>query len=147
MSVADDAERLTTGLMRTGGGFQPSAAVGGGATLGYSALQENRLRQDQFGHATGVGEGGIEDRNSAALSGVQIHLIGADAKTADGHQFRGIFQDLGSKLRRRTDTDDIGVGGGRDQLVLRQRLGMLRYLGVAVGLKSGKAAGVNPLEQ
>jgi hypothetical protein len=73
--------------------------MGGGVFLRYAAQQQNDFGQCQLSHRTGIGVGRIEYRNTGTGCGIQIDLIGADAETADGDQFGGLFQNGCVQLR------------------------------------------------
>ena len=83
--------------------------MGGRIAVRNAAHQQDRFRQHQLRDAARVGKGRVENRDAAVLRDVEIHLVGADAETADGHQLGSILQHSSRELGRRTDAHDIGV--------------------------------------
>jgi len=51
--------------------------------LRNSAGQQYDFGDHQLGHAARVRKGRVEDRHAERLRRIQIHLVGADAETAD----------------------------------------------------------------
>ena len=109
VAVADDAQRLAARLAGTGGGLDPLAAMGGGVAPGDAAHQQHDFGQHQLGHAAGVRERRVEDRDAAILRGFQIHLVGADAKAADGGEVARRFEHAARQLCGGADADDVSV--------------------------------------
>jgi hypothetical protein len=89
-----------------------------------AAGQHDRLGDDQFGHAAGVGIGRVEHRDAGQLGRVQVDLVGADAEAAHRDQALGLGQHLGAELGARADADDVRLGDAFLQFVLGQRLGV-----------------------
>ncbi len=120
VAVADDAQGLAANFKTVGSGFLPAAAMADGVLLGDAPQQQDGFRQHQFRHRAGVGKGGVEYRNTANQGSVQVHLIGADAETADCNQLLGRCEDFLGQLGAGTDTDKVGVGNLLFQLIFRQ---------------------------
>src|SRR5215472_15616851 len=107
MPVADDSERLAPRLVRTGGGFNPPAAMRQRIAMRDAAQQHDNLRQYQFGDAARIRKRRIEHRYAARLGGVEVHLVGADAKTSDACQPPRVLEDRRGQLRSRTDAQKV----------------------------------------
>ncbi len=75
-----------------GRALDPAAPVQDGIFLGNAAHQHDDLCQYQLGHAAGIGKRGIEDRNTQARGGLQIDLVGANAKATNGSELRRRFK-------------------------------------------------------
>ncbi len=93
----------------------------GGILLGNAAQQQNGLGQYQFGDRTGVGVWGVEHRDAAFASGIEVDLVGADAEAADGDQLLRRVEDFLGKLGARTNADEMSIRDLRLQLVTGQR--------------------------
>ncbi len=93
--------------------------VAGGRTADYSgvggrnaAQHQQQLAQHHFGHGSGIGEGGVEDRNTAFGRRFQINLVGADAEAAHRHQFFCGGEHLFGQMRTRSDADEVCIADG-----------------------------------
>ena len=120
VSVADDAQFFATGFKRTLGGFLPDATVHERIFFGNAPEQQNRLTDYQLSHAAGVGERRVEYRNATPERRVQVHLIRADAKTADGQQLLCGSEYLFGQLCARSDSHKVRFGDTFFQFVFRQ---------------------------
>ena len=60
----------------------------------YSPDQHNSSANDQFGYRTGIGIRRIKHSNTTFGSGLQVHLVYANAKAADGLQLCGGLQNF-----------------------------------------------------
>ncbi len=118
--VADNAQFFATGFKRTLGGFLPDATVHERIFFRNASEQQNRLTDYQLRHAAGVGERRVEYRNAASERRVQVHLIRADAKTADGQQLLCGSEYLLGQLRAGSDSHKVRVGDTFFQFVFRQ---------------------------
>ena len=85
VSVADDAQFFATGFKRTLGGFLPDATVHERIFFRNASEQQNRLTDYQLATLR-VLEKGALNTGMPRRARVQVHLIRADAKTADGQQ-------------------------------------------------------------
>ena len=94
VAVTDDAERLAPDLVAVGRGLVPLALMRGVGSRDDPAQQKDNLADDQFRHASRVGERRIEDRNPVPPGGVDIHLVGADTEAPDRDQPVGGFDEL-----------------------------------------------------
>ena len=117
MAIADDPQALATGFHRVVGTLVPLATVCLGILGRDTAQQQQNFAQYQLGNATGVGEGGIEYRNTTGFGGLQINLIGADAKTADRHQLLGGIQHFCGQVGTGADTDEVNITDLLDQRI------------------------------
>jgi len=86
-----------------------------------AAQQQDRLRDDQLGHGTRIGERRVEHRHAGAGRGVEIYLRGADAKAADGHEVLGGFDFSGAKVRGGANAENLVSCGSAMQFVASER--------------------------
>ena len=93
IAVADDAERLAADLVAAVGRLVPAARHGRRPSAEDPAQQHDDLADHQLGHAAGVGERRVEDRDAAAARGVEVDLVGADREAADRDQPVGGLED------------------------------------------------------
>ena len=135
VAVADDAQRFAAHLVRVGCTLDPATPVQNGIFLGDATHQHDDLRQHQLGHASGVGKRSVEHRNAQAHGRIQIDLVGANAKAANGGQLRGFFQYGGRQLRARAKAHKMRALQCRQQLSAHQGFGMRHDVGVAALLQ------------
>ncbi len=95
--------------------------------LGNAAQQQDRFRDDQFGHGTRIGKRRVEHRHAGTGRGVEVYLRGADAEAADGHEVLGGFDFRRAKVRGGANAENL-VGRGRAmQFVARERTSAALY--------------------
>ena len=147
VAVADDAQRFAASFAGAGGGLDPFAAMGRGVACRNAAHQQNDFGQHQLGHAAGIRERRVEDRDAAVLRRRQIHLVGADAEASDGDEVPRGFEHVVRQLRGGADADDVSVANGLDELRFRQSFLVDLDIRIAVRAESIDGAGVNAFEQ
>jgi len=59
-----------------------------------AAQEHDDLGEDEFGNAAGIGERGIENRDTPVLSSLEIDLVRTNTEAADADEPRRIFDDL-----------------------------------------------------
>lgn len=146
-AIADDAQRLAPDFVGVLGRLEPAATVGHGVLFGHAAQQQDSLCQHQFGHRAGVGIRGVEDGNAALAGGVQVHLVGADAKAAHGHQLVGVSEHFFGELRARANAHKVHVRNLALEFLVGQRAGDGFDLRVPSGTQHVHRRGVNTLQQ
>ena len=116
---------------------------------GNAAQQHDDFRQHQFRHAARVRERRVKDGNAAVLRGVEIHLVGADAKTADRRAAAGACsKNARGQTRVRADADEVGVLDATPAASASgKRLGMIFDIAVAIPAESFHSARMNAFEQ
>ena len=107
----------------------------GGAFGGNAAQQQNSLGQHQFGHRAGVRKRRIEHRNTAFTGGVQVNLVGANAKAADRRQLVGTSENVSGELGAGTNPDEMRIGNFGQQRRALQRAADAFDVAVAGGLQ------------
>jgi hypothetical protein len=147
VAIADDAQHLVARFEAAGGGFGPSAAMAQCVFLRDATQQHDRLGDHQLGHAARIGIRRVEHGNAELARGVQIHLIGADAETADRDQPLGVRQHLVGELGARADADDVRVGNALLEFGLGQGFRMQLDLAVAGPVENLDAAGADAFQQ
>ena len=130
-AIADDAQRFAAHLKAALGRLVPAAGMGAFAAAGDAPQQHDDLPDHQLGHAAGVGERRVEDRDAVAAGGGEVHLVSADAEAADQHQPVGGGEYLGGELGARADAENVNAGQRPGQLRAVQRLGDTLDLRVA----------------
>ncbi len=130
-AVAHDAQRLAADFVGVLGALEPAAAVGGGVLGGHAAQQQDGFGQHQLGHRARVGVRRVEDHHATLARRVQVHLVGADAKAAHGHELLRGGEHVGRQLRARTDADEVHVGDLALELLAFQRARHGLHIGVA----------------
>jgi len=146
VAVSDDAKRAPADLVGPGGALVPGPGVQGGALVAEPPRQGDDLGDGEFGDASGVREGGVEDRDPAATGGPQIDLIGADAEAAHGQKTRRCGEKFGIEAGLGADADDVGAAERLAQGLARQGVAVPldRKAESAKGLFSG---GMDVLEE
>ncbi len=107
--------------MSAGGRLVPLAGVHGRRLVGDIAGQHDDQADNHFHHRTGVGIGGVENGNALFRAGLEVDLVGADAKGRHRHQFVGRFNRLGGQVGFRTQAEDMDTLQRLDQVVFVER--------------------------
>ena len=105
--------------------------MGFGALVRDAAQQQDGLADHELGHAARVGERRVEDRDTATRRGIQVHLVGANAKAAHCDEAARCFEDAGVELAPRADAEHMDVTNGFEELFSRQCLRKARDVLVA----------------
>ena len=135
-AVADDAQLLAADFEGVGRALDPAATVAGSVLLRDTAQQQDGLGQHQLRYGTGVGVRCIEHRDAALARCIEVDLVGADAETADSHEFLGVVEDLFGQLSAGANADKVRVGDLFLELGFRQRTGDVLNAGVPGGFQN-----------
>jgi hypothetical protein len=109
-SIADNAQLFAANFVAASGGFVPGAAMEF-LTLGEDAAREEKnFAENDFHHAARAAVRRVENGDAGAGAGGQVDLVGADAEGADGDEFRGRGEDLGSDVRLGANAENGHAG-------------------------------------
>ena len=107
VAVANNAKGLPAKLEAVCCAFKPAALVGREALFRDSTEQKDGLGEHELSDGTGIGKGGVEDRNAKVQGGFQINLVGPDAKAANGHEAPRCLKHLSVELGARANADHV----------------------------------------
>ncbi|MPM93003.1 hypothetical protein SDC9_140139 [bioreactor metagenome] len=146
-AIAHDAQRLAARLERAFGALAPAAAMHRRILGRYATQQQNGLAQHQLSHRACIGIRRIEHRHAMIARGLQIDLVGADAKRPHRHQLVGLGEHVGRELRARTDAQEMHVGQALHQFIPGERPLHRFDLRIARSVQHIQRAGVDAFQQ
>jgi hypothetical protein len=104
-TIAHDAQALSANFVCMPCGLRPFAAVRPSGLLWNPPHQQNDVGDRKLGDAAGVGKRSIEHGDAHSARRIQIDLVGADAKAADGFELLRGAENRGVDLGARADAD------------------------------------------
>ena len=115
--------------------------------VGDFANQHHAQTDYQFGNRARVGIRRVKNRDTVFHRRLEIYLIRADAKRADGEKFVRRFENFFRDLSFRTDAQDMNAFDRFDQIVFADRAGNPFDLGVTARFEFGNRRVGNIFEQ